>query len=668
LPILVSVRKTIDGRLARLAATPRAVLEVAAVLGEEASFTVLSRASDLSPAVLLPALEELGQRGFLVEAEAHYRFEHDRVQEVVYKSITPERRRRLHRQAGEVLETLHPEGVEALAFHFERGQVWDKAAVYNHRAGDRARAAYVNDKAMIHYISALEALDRQSEDDPSRRFELLLACEAVNDLRGARESQSRNLGSLEMLAEALGDDQKCAIAALRWAEYYTVTSDFVASREMAEKAIRCASRAGDAKIEAEGHVAWGRTLWLQAQYGPARTCYERALALTRQAGDRSGEARCLHSLAVIHYDLDEYRPALDFHQQALSIYRELGDRPREADSLNGLANVYSSLGEVALSQECHEQSLAIKRATGDRQGESISLYNLAVHHRDTGEGELARRYCEESLAIARDIGSRRLVAYTLTYLGLIEERLHTSEPASQADLAAAKDYYAQALAIREEINQWALANDSRAGLARVALAQGHVGEALARIEESLAWITEHGVGGVGDIQLVYLTAYRVFTAAKRDDQAKAAIAAAHDLLLAWGAELDGEGRRSFLEDVWPHSEIVAIYRMAQGEPVTRQVQVRLPAADAPTGRPLREDELVPITWTIAAPEDDALGGRTARRRHRLLRLLREAVEQSAAPTVETLADALGASSRTIKRDLAALRAEGHDVRTRGARA
>jgi len=83
---------------------------------------------------------------------------------------------------------------------------------------------------------------------------------------------------------------------------------------------------------------------------------------------------------------------------------------------------------------------------------------------------------------------------------------------------------------------------------------------------------------------------------------------------------------------------------------------------------LRDDEFVEVVWTVAAPEDDEISGKAARRRHRLLRLLREAAGQSAAPTVAALAAALDASARTIKRDLAALRAEGHDVRTRGARA
>ena len=75
----------------------------------------------------------------------------------------------------------------------------------------------------------------------------------------------------------------------------------------------------------------------------------------------------------------------------------------------------------------------------------------------------------------------------------------------------------------------------------------------------------------------------------------------------------------------------------------------------------------PSYRTLDAPADADIPGKVDRRRHRLLRLLREASEQAAAPAVKHLAQALGVGERTIRRDLAALRAQGHDVRTRGAR-
>ncbi len=134
------------------------------------------------------------------------------------------------------------------------------------------------------------------------------------------------------------------------------------------------------------------------------------------------------------------------------------------------------------------------------------------------------------------------------------------------------------------------------------------------------------------------------------------------------AEIDEpDWRRSFLDRVPVNQAIAAAWRL--GRPSTARLwqTVRLPSASAPTGRPLRNDEWVEVTWTIAAPEDDDFPDPAVQRRHRLLRLLRQAAEQSAAPTVAALADALGVATRTIKRDLAALRTEGHPVATRGHR-
>jgi tetratricopeptide (TPR) repeat protein len=233
------------------------------------------------------------------------------------------------------------------------------------------------------------------------------------------------------------------------------------------------------------------------------------LTLAREARDRHGEADCLQNLGIVHYDLNEYSAAREYLERALAIRHVLGDRYGEAQCLNALGNVCSDVGEHPAARDYYRRSLAVKRAIGDRRGEAHTLYNLSVHYRDLGDGETARQYCEEALVIAQEIGDRRLEAYVLTYLGLILEGVHRRQPPSEADLAAAAEHYARALTIRRQIGQSTLAIDSLAGLARVALAQGRIGDAVARTDEALAWIAKHGPGGIGDVQLAYLSAYRV---------------------------------------------------------------------------------------------------------------------------------------------------------------
>ena len=64
-----------------------------------------------------------------------------------------------------------------------------------------------------------------------------------------------------------------------------------------------------------------------------------------------------------------------------------------------------------------------------------------------------------------------------------------------------------------------------------------------------------------------------------------------------------------------------------------------------------------MTWTVAAAEDEAICGKVARRRARLLRLLEEAAQQGASPAYEHLAQALGVSLRTLSTDIATLQGE-----------
>jgi hypothetical protein len=127
--------------------------------------------------------------------------------------------------------------------------------------------------------------------------------------------------------------------------------------------------------------------------------------------------------------------------------------------------------------------------------------------------------------------------------------------------------------------------------------------------------------------------------------------------------LEPQQQRMSLERVPEHRAIVAAWEAAR----PRRATVRLPRADAPTGRPLRDDEWIEIAWTVAAPEDEAISGKTARRQQRLRRLLAEAAAQNAAPTHTQLADALGVGLRTIERDMAVLQRVSEGVEGRRGR-
>lgn len=103
----------------------------------------------------------------------------------------------------------------------------------------------------------------------------------------------------------------------------------------------------------------------------------------------------------------------------------------------------------------------------------------------------------------------------------------------------------------------------------------------------------------------------------------------------------------------------------------RPGQIRLVVASvhAPFGPPLAEVEKVEVTLTIEVGVEDAevrqRDGLKGLRRGRILRLTEEALAQGGVLSQEDLARALSVEPRTIRRDIQALKAEGHLIPTRG---
>jgi len=152
------------------------------------------------------------------------------------------------------------------------------------------------------------------------------------------------------------------------------------------------------------------------------------------------------------------------------------------------------------------------------------------------------------MQIAQELGERRLLAYASTRLGHALLGLGRLAKAAQA--------YQQSFTLRQELNQPHLAIEPLAGLARVSLAQGNLSQAQAQVEEVLKHLETRNLDGTDEPFRIYLTCYRVMRAS-RDARAKTILGTAHRLLQEHAARIGDEtSRRSFLENVPHHREIV----------------------------------------------------------------------------------------------------------------
>jgi len=664
LPLPQAVERTISTRLARLSREEKAVLSAAAVLGRDFNFSLLSNTTKMETGQVLSIANDLVRRRFLEEYPNAYRFSHDKIRQVAYEAIPLDNLKDLHKQAGESIQLMPtdlPEKVELLAYHFTEGHVWDQAAIYNQKAGDRAKELFANKDAVFHYSQALEALDYLPEaNDPILVYKLQFARESILALLGERKLQKKELTSLSNLLEnsAVGTPARKLGLALRWTDYWEATSDYSAALEAVQDAAKLATLAGDKDTEHQAHLKWGQLLRHLGELSEAHQHLEISYQLGKETQDLLAQAVSLNARGVVFFDSGNFDTALDHSQRALEIGQPTGDQALLSEVHNNLGGIFQYLADFPAALQHHQQALELRRAMGNRRLEAMSLYNLSLVCTDSGDMVSACKNLEQVCQLTKEIGDRRVEGYGWVFLGLTLERL--------GELEYAHDAYLKGLDLRRDVGLDAMTNDPLAGLARVATAMGNHTEAIQYANQVLNWIEEHSYEGIGDPLLAYLGAYRALIQAGETERGLSALEDAYALLMKFADNIsDPEQRHAYLHDISPGQPIwVDYHEYIVGQTMHRK-QVRLPRADAPLGRALLADEWIDVTWTVNTPEDVAIEGKTARRQRCLLRLVGEAKTQGATPTVGNLANVLDVSDRTIKRDLAALRNAGHQIETRG---
>jgi len=596
------IQQMVWRRLNQLSEEGRRVLNWSAVVGMVFWEGGVARVGQVAWQRVRVALREGLEQGLVVirdetsfAGEREYLFLNPTVWEVSYESIPEEKRREYHARVAAWLTARSDEEVKEhlgqIADHLERAGQAEQAVVYLKQAGEQAAARFANAEAVAYFS---RALDLMPADKPTERYALLLAREKVYDVQGAREAQYEDLTALKRLAEALDEAQpdaagsRQAEVALRRAHCADVTGDYAEAIAAAREAVHLAQATQDVEQEAAAYMQWGETLSRQGEYEAARLRLEQALPLGRAAGVRRVEADGLRVLGLIAWQQVDHAGARDYFEQALSIYREIGNRRYEAGTLNNLALVSLELGDTTEARGYYKPALRIFRQIGERRGELLVLGNLGVMFDQHGDYDQARRYYEQSLSARREIDDRSGECQALANLGLLFHNLGDDEAAwehSQQALRIAQsigdrrwqafaltnlghtlvglerpgeaiEVLQKAASIRQELGEHSLAMETLACLTRAYLAQGDSDSALACAEEILDYLKENTLDGADEPFKVYLTCYRALRA-NEDSRAQDVLAEAHRLLQERAAKIgDEELRRSFLENVTAHREVI----------------------------------------------------------------------------------------------------------------
>jgi DNA-binding SARP family transcriptional activator len=284
------VQAIVVARLVQLSPEARDTAELAAVIGRDFSFDVLSHASDLDEQVVVRVLDELWRRQIVRAQEAdRWDFSHDRIREVAYANVGPARRRLLHRRVAQALQQTAGRDLDRLAAsiatHYEHAGLHARAVELFERAAHEAARVSAHEEAIRCLTLALSLLTQgvAGGDHDERELGLRGALSAsLSAARGyAAVETEENLERVAALELALHGSVPVRWLWALWSNRF-VLGDFGAARALAERAL--AFTETDPSCRCEAHHALAGTLTSMGELEEARRHFEIAISVYDDEG------------------------------------------------------------------------------------------------------------------------------------------------------------------------------------------------------------------------------------------------------------------------------------------------------------------------------------------------------------------------------------------------
>jgi DNA-binding SARP family transcriptional activator len=282
------VQAVIQARLAQLSSAARDLAQLAATIGREFTVDVLAQASVLDAETFVRSLDELWRRRIVREQGANaYDFSHDKIRETAYLQLSPVRRRQLHRQVTEALQSIYADQVDEvsaqLAYHCEQAGSLEAAIGYYQQAAEHARRVYAYNQMIELLRRGLALLPRLPSTPARKRQEvsLLRALGAVlTTVKGQSTPELEELWQrTSLLCQEIGDLWALFSAQTGLRVYYSVAAKWQMARQFAESNLLLAQQIGDPGLVADAQLGLGVLLHLGGEYLPSQKHLEQALTL-----------------------------------------------------------------------------------------------------------------------------------------------------------------------------------------------------------------------------------------------------------------------------------------------------------------------------------------------------------------------------------------------------
>lgn len=254
-PWEIQVPNTIHGiiasRIDRLEGESKRTLQAASVIGRKFAFSILEPLIGFSKGLKSHLLELQGLE-FIYEKspspKLEYEFKHALVQEVTYNSLLIRRRKEVHEQIGEIIETQYADRLEELyemlAYHYSRSENREKAFKYLKLSGMKATQNSSLWEAFRFYREAIGILKKgpAAVDQRKEQIEVCLLMASSMISLGFPEDSLEILQEGERLSREINATKSlvtfCSIMGL----YYSVKGDTQTGAKYGEECLNTAEK------------------------------------------------------------------------------------------------------------------------------------------------------------------------------------------------------------------------------------------------------------------------------------------------------------------------------------------------------------------------------------------------------------------------------------------
>lgn len=421
------VQDIVMRRVERLNKEEREILEIAAVEGEVFHSDTIAACLTLNRVKVMKFLQALEREHHIIHPhEKMYRFDHGKIRDILYDSITPELCSEYHLLIGNFLESEYGADIRMIpniAHHFVEAGENKRALPHLIRAGEQARSVFANEHA-IRFFEKAEAIlndlvnELENEEIRQKREAIyeglgdVLALTGKHDLANAYYHQVNSLLQANSPKQAVllwkmgsvhihqGENEK-TLQFLNQAETICQKSLERLKLGIPLEAFSDANITEQDLFTLLGKIMTSRAriLKISGKYREAIEEIEKGLQFLSDKGNLTEKSQAYNDFGNILFDQGNYENAAEMYSKSMEMREKIADKKGLAETRNNLALIFIEKGQYEKAAELLEESIEQMNQIGFRVGIAGTYNNLGAVYQDLGRLENAYKVHQKSLKI-----------------------------------------------------------------------------------------------------------------------------------------------------------------------------------------------------------------------------------------------------------------------------